>query len=106
VTPGSPGHIPLASANDVPDGGVRLIETGGVAVTVCRDGDRWYAVDDACPHRGLSLSTATLDGGVLTCSWHGYRFNLASGACLDSDVPPLTCHRLLVDDEGVWLETR
>ena len=34
-----------------------------------------------CPHRGGPLSEA--DDGLLHCPWHGYRFDPATGACLD-----------------------
>lgn len=104
MTPGS-RRLHLVSQEDFADGEVRLVETAELAVSVCRDGDRWYAVDDACPHRGLSLSTGSLEGSVLTCSWHGYRFDLSSeGACLDAGVAPLICHRLFVEPDGIWLD--
>jgi nitrite reductase/ring-hydroxylating ferredoxin subunit len=33
-----------------------------------------------CPHRGGPLVDAALDGGCVTCPWHGYRFDVRSGA--------------------------
>ncbi len=35
-----------------------------------------------CPHREGSLLDAAVDGSQLTCPWHGYRFELRSGACV------------------------
>jgi len=37
------------------------------------------AVADACPHMGASLADGTLEDGVVTCPWHGWRYDAASG---------------------------
>jgi UDP-MurNAc hydroxylase len=42
-----------------------------------------YMVERFCPHRRADLTVfGELDGTVLTCTLHGWRFDLASGACL------------------------
>lgn len=35
-----------------------------------------------CPHQWGSLLDARIDEGEIVCPWHGYRFELASGACV------------------------
>ncbi|WP_437601195.1 Rieske (2Fe-2S) protein [Sorangium sp. So ce590] len=44
-------------------------------------GGEVHALDDRCPHQGYPLSEGALRGGVLTCAWHNWKFDLASGAC-------------------------
>ena len=40
----------------------------------------WYAIEDACPHLGESLSKGTINYlNEITCPWHSYRFNLEHG---------------------------
>jgi nitrite reductase/ring-hydroxylating ferredoxin subunit len=46
-----------------------------------RDGEAVHAVDDRCPHQGYPLSQGEVRGGVLTCAWHNWKFELATGAC-------------------------
>ncbi|HEY7575992.1 MAG TPA: Rieske 2Fe-2S domain-containing protein [Acetobacteraceae bacterium] len=42
-----------------------------------------FACTSRCPHEGYPLSEGTLtDGCVLTCNWHNWKFNLASGETL------------------------
>ena len=36
---------------------------------------------DACPHEGYPLSQGVVRDGVLTCKWHNWKFDLASGEC-------------------------
>lgn len=35
----------------------------------------------ACPHQLAPLRTAIIEGGELRCPWHGYQFDLTTGAC-------------------------
>ena len=39
-----------------------------------------------CPHQGLPLSGDPDENGVLTCPWHGYRFDAATGQCLSGQI--------------------
>jgi nitrite reductase/ring-hydroxylating ferredoxin subunit len=49
---------------------------------VCiRRGERVDVLDDRCPHEGHPLSMGVLDGTVLTCQWHNWKFDVESGAC-------------------------
>jgi phenylpropionate dioxygenase-like ring-hydroxylating dioxygenase large terminal subunit len=53
----------------------------GVALALFRDGSgRPGAVLDRCPHRNVPLSLGRLDGGLLQCAYHGWRFDTA-GTC-------------------------
>jgi phenylpropionate dioxygenase-like ring-hydroxylating dioxygenase large terminal subunit len=36
---------------------------------------KYNALDDACTHRGASLSTGNLNDGCATCPYHGYEYN-------------------------------
>ncbi|WP_437510900.1 Rieske 2Fe-2S domain-containing protein [Sorangium sp. So ce1099] len=46
-----------------------------------RRGGEVHALDDRCPHQGYPLSQGALRGGVLTCAWHNWKFDVATGAC-------------------------
>ena len=35
-----------------------------------------HAMEDFCPHQGGSLGTSPLDGKVVTCRGHGWRFDV------------------------------
>ncbi len=41
-----------------------------------------FAVDNRCPHEGYPLAEGALDGCTLTCHWHHWKFDLASGRTL------------------------
>ncbi len=40
------------------------------------------SVPKACPHLGLPLDAEPDDVGIVTCPWHGYRFDVRTGQCV------------------------
>ena len=80
--------VEVPGARDLPDGRGLLVEAGEERIAVFRVGDVFYAVDDVCPHRTGPLSEGTLEftrrGVLVTCPFHGWQFDLATGACATS----------------------
>lgn len=74
-------------------------------IAVFNLGGTLYAVKDQCPHQEVSLSTGTVEGTVLTCPGHVWKFDLRDGHCVDGDLDvhaktfPIT-----VDNGGVFVE--
>lgn len=69
---------------DLPtDGTGRCVELGGRRYAVFHHAGRVHVLDDACPHMGASLGDGVLSRGEVTCPWHGWHFDLASGCNAD-----------------------
>jgi nitrite reductase/ring-hydroxylating ferredoxin subunit len=52
----------------------------GKQIALFAAGDAVYACNNRCPHEGYPLREGTLaDDCVLTCNWHGWKFDLRSG---------------------------
>jgi len=60
--------------------------------------DGWE-VQRRCPHMKADLTRfATIEDGVLTCSLHGWQYELESGRCLTSEGHELTARQLSVEE--------
>ena len=46
---------------------------------MARVGDKYYAVDNLCPHLKGDLSQGELRGTVVTCPMHGSQFDISDG---------------------------
>ena len=57
---------------------------------------RAFALQDACPHRGMPLSCGWFDGAQVECSYHGWKFDAHSGQC--QLIPSLTADQKLKID--------
>ena len=64
---------------ELPAGTVRLLEAAGRRVAVGNAGGGLFALDDTCLHRGGSLACGHLDGEVLVCPMHWWRYDVRSG---------------------------
>jgi nitrite reductase/ring-hydroxylating ferredoxin subunit len=69
--------------SEVGSDGKRLVRLNGKQVLVVAQEGRLFAIANRCPHEGYPLSEGTIGPGcVLTCNWHNWKFDLASGAAL------------------------
>lgn len=96
-------EIRVGAADEIPEGERRLVEQGGLSVGVFHHAGRWYALRNRCLHRGGPVATGPLDGGVLTCPWHGFRYDITSGACLADPLARLETYEVLVREGEVYL---
>jgi nitrite reductase/ring-hydroxylating ferredoxin subunit len=76
--------------SELPPGRCRSVRIGVRRVAVWNVGGTLHAMEDACRHMKAPLSTGRLEGTVLTCAWHGWKYDVTSGACLD---PSWACVR-------------
>lgn len=61
------------------------------------------AFRNACVHQGRPLDGGRLDGGVLVCPWHGFRYDVATGDCLSSPGSRLDAVACVVHRDHIWL---
>lgn len=83
----------LGPLDDVPDG-LHGFLADGYPVLLVRTGGRLRAYQNTCPGSILPLHLGTVEEDVVTCPWHGCRFDLESGL-RDGSGPPL--HALEVE---------
>jgi len=67
------------SVNDLPPGGGAPVTLDGLTIALFNAGGRFYAVDNACPHRGAALVDGALNDTRITCPLHRWTFDLAIG---------------------------
>lgn len=41
--------------------------------------DNFYAISNVCVHKGGPLSQGTLENSMVTCPWHGWKYNVFNG---------------------------
>jgi len=69
----------VAKIDELEDGAMRAVSAAGRAILLARVGDKYYAVDNLCPHMKGNLSKGKLEGTVVTCPLHGSQFDISNG---------------------------
>ena len=64
-----------------------VVHAGGKEIVILSVDGAYHAFDNACPHQGNPLVDGEVLGDVLECAYHGWRFDLGTGACLLGDEP-------------------
>jgi nitrite reductase (NADH) small subunit/3-phenylpropionate/trans-cinnamate dioxygenase ferredoxin subunit len=86
--------VTVCRRGDIPAGGGRTVAAGDRLVAVFDDGGQLCAIDDACPHMGASLGAGRLEGGIVTCPWHAWRFRVRDGVWADNPRVKTACHEV------------
>jgi 3-phenylpropionate/trans-cinnamate dioxygenase ferredoxin component len=95
----------VATKGDLAAGQSILVEIHGLKIALFNTGSGYYAISDTCSHRGGPLSQGQLDGFVITCPWHGARFDLRTGNVLTPFGKDLATYKVVIEGEHIKIET-
>jgi nitrite reductase/ring-hydroxylating ferredoxin subunit len=87
------------SIDDIAVGTMKMIKVDGQRLCLVRTGDGLHAIDHACPHEGYGLTQGELDGDLLTCAWHNWKFRVSDGTCVQGEESVRT-HPVTVAEDG------
>ncbi|MDA3960158.1 MAG: Rieske (2Fe-2S) protein [Planctomycetota bacterium] len=89
----------VGKAADWTDDQGRVVAIGARRIAVFKHQAGWYALKDSCPHANLPIADGAVSGGAVTCPFHGWTFDLATGAGPgDSKV---ACYPVRERDDGM-----
>ena len=70
-----------APSGDIAEGQMLAGHVGDDAVLVARVGGELFAIGAHCSHYGGPLAEGLVRDGCVTCPWHWYSYELATGRC-------------------------
>jgi NAD(P)H-dependent nitrite reductase small subunit len=94
----------VCKVTELPAGEGKTVVVGEKIIAVFRQGDEVFAIDDFCPHMGASLSGGYVEGNIVTCPWHGWRFRITDGVWADNPRIKIGCFRARVVGDDVQVE--
>lgn len=97
--------VSAAKVTDIPPGTKKAVDISGRRIMLVNADGNFFAMDDACSHKGCALTQDGLvDGQTITCSCHGSQFDLASGAVLAPPATiPMKIYKTKVEGEMVMI---
>jgi 3-phenylpropionate/trans-cinnamate dioxygenase ferredoxin subunit len=69
----------VSKIDELKNGTMKAANLAGRQILLARVGDKYYAVDNLCPHMKGNLSQGKLEGTVVTCPLHGSQFDISNG---------------------------
>lgn len=93
----------MGKLSDLPPG--RVLEKSIMArrVAVFNDNGILYGIESDCKHMRASLATGKVEHGIVTCKWHGWKYELLSGKCLTVDKVKLKRYEVSVENDDIFV---
>jgi nitrite reductase/ring-hydroxylating ferredoxin subunit len=69
----------IATTADASADKVLKTSANGQSILVAQVGDKYCAIANKCPHLGLPMDKGKFENGVVTCPFHGSKFEICTG---------------------------
>ena len=97
------GRTKVAEVTEVGEGQAKVLEVNGRSLAVFNVSGRFYAIDNLCPHRGGPLGEGDLEGTVVVCPWHGWRWDVTTGANTNNPAVRVGCYPVSVEQGSLFV---
>lgn len=71
--------VAVCRRQDIPPGRGWPVQVGDLRIAVFETSGGLRAVENVCRHIGNPIDDGHVQGEVLTCPWHGWQYDLATG---------------------------
>lgn len=94
--------VDIGPASNFEQGVKQCITVEDHALVVMKVEGAFYTIANVCPHAGMPLGDGDLAGKVITCPYHGYTYNVATGQNIDfpDTDPPVQTFATRITDDG------
>ncbi|HZR03960.1 MAG TPA: Rieske 2Fe-2S domain-containing protein [Burkholderiales bacterium] len=79
------------------------VHINGNAIALFRVEDQFFAIANACPHRGGPLGSGDVEGFTVTCPWHGWCWDMRTGHNTRQPNSAVACFDVKVEDGRVFV---
>jgi nitrite reductase/ring-hydroxylating ferredoxin subunit len=93
----------VAACSEIPSGSAKVVVAWGRVLALFHVEGEFFAVDNSCPHRGGPLAEGVIQGTVVTCPWHGWKFDVRTGESPLNPVHKVRCLRIERQDDDLFV---
>ena len=93
--------VKVAQVDDLAPGQGKAVQAEGRDIALFNVDGAFHAVCGSCLHRGGPLCEGELKGMIVTCPWHGWQYDVTSGANVRNPDPEATLASFPVRIEGL-----
>ncbi len=89
---------------DLKPGRAKSVRLFGRPFAVFNIDGRFHGIDAACRHMKANLAGGRLDGSIVTCPMHAWKYDVCTGKCTtqsDADVKSLP---VKLEEGFIWIE--
>jgi nitrite reductase/ring-hydroxylating ferredoxin subunit len=101
------GKILIGRTSEVAPGRIRKFTLpNSVEIAVANVNGKYYAVQNHCGHQGGPLGEGGMEGNVVTCPWHGARWDVTNGKLVEFplDLEPIRSYAVIVEGDSLFID--
>ena len=98
-----PGFQAVLHRDALQAGEIIEVIVGGDAVALANVGGDYFAVSNVCAHAGGPIGDGALDGHTVTCPYHGWSYDVRTGACFVNQEVSLDTFEVQVVEDAICI---
>ena len=98
------GFVPVLEEKELQEGKMKLVSFEGTPVLLIKQQGKIFVIDNRCPHMGCGFSGGVLDGLVVVCPCHDWRFSLVTGEYEDEPSMKLITFEWKIELGKIWVK--
>jgi len=98
--------VTVAKTADLADGQMMEVDLDGKPIALANVSGTFYAIAGECPHQGGPIAEGELEGDIVTCPWHNFRFDFKTGRTLDPPIGNCAKYDIRVEGDSLQLLNR
>lgn len=96
--------VAVLDEKELQDRIMKLMKVEGLPVLLIKQSGQIFAIDNRCPHMGCGFAGGTLDGTVIICPCHDWRFDLKTGEYEDEPSMKLVRYEWKIESGKIWIK--
>jgi nitrite reductase/ring-hydroxylating ferredoxin subunit len=95
--------VPVLDEKELQEGKMKLVSVEGTPILLIKQEGQIFAINNRCPHMACGFSGGTLDGLVIVCPCHDWRFDLKTGIYDEQPMYELTKYDWKIKVGKIWV---
>jgi nitrite reductase (NADH) small subunit len=93
-----------AKKDEIPPGTIREFDIDGKNIALANVDGKLFAINNVCLHRGGPLGEGELEGQVVVCPWHGWKYDVTTGKLTTNPTVGVQCYAVEIRGDDIYVD--
>lgn len=89
---------------ELKEGQMKHVQVSGKSILLAKQGGQVFAVSNICLHEGCSLDKGLLNGHLVMCPCHGWKFDIRNGEFIENKIVKLSTYRCKIENGKIYVQ--
>ncbi len=96
--------VKIGNTSELKPGENKVVNVNDTEIALFNIDGEFFAIDNICPHKGGPLGEGSIEGDVVVCPWHGWRFNVKTGVSPVVPTVKVPKYNVKVENNEIFVE--